>query len=30
MAEEEMFKNNDINKKLDNLLDYLKETNKTK
>ena len=29
MAEEEMFKNNDINKKLDNLLDYLKETNKT-
>ena len=29
MAEEENFKNNDINNKLDKLFDYLKETNKT-
>ena len=29
MAQEENFKNNDINNKLDKLLEYLKETNKT-
>ena len=29
MAQEENLKNNDINNKLDKLLEYLKETNKT-
>ena len=29
MTKEEIFKNNDINNKLDKLFDYLKETNKT-